>query len=226
MRKTFKEREFVPYKCNVCGLEPFWNGSPLVLTLDHKNGQNKDNRIENLQWVCPNCDRQSNTYGMKNRKTLQKDVILHHGNYDSPQQNIKNTKQIPTPQRQELKDILWVLKNYTQVANHFNVSPTQIRRWCRQYNLPATINVVKHTSEYGWENENWNDFYKPKVLIQQSVPCCMVDKETDEVLMEFASRKEAGRYVAPDIKGADTHIAAVCNGTRKTAYGYKWKNKE
>lgn len=72
LRRTFKEREFVPYQCSICGQEPFWNGKPLTLTLDHQNGKNRDNRVENLRWVCPNCDRQLDTYGTKNKKNLQK----------------------------------------------------------------------------------------------------------------------------------------------------------
>ena len=230
LRKTFKERNFVPYRCNVCGLEPFWNGLPLVLTLDHKNGENKDNRIENLQWVCPNCDRQSDTYGMKNKKILQKNIVLHPGNYNNLQQEDKQTfkskKKITIPSRQELKSKIWEIKNYTQIANYYNVSPTQVRRWCREYELPATINIVKHTSETGWETENWNDFYEQITPPQQPIPCYMIDITTNKVLMEFSSRSEAGKYVAPNSKKADARIAAVCNGNRKTAYGYKWKNKE
>ena len=86
LRKTFKEKAVVEYRCAICGLYPIWNGKPLVLTLDHKNGKNKDNRIENLQWVCPNCDRQSPTYGTRNKKDLHKDVILYNGNYSKTQE--------------------------------------------------------------------------------------------------------------------------------------------
>lgn len=41
-------------------------GKPLVLILDHKNGVNNDNRLENLRFVCSNCDSQLETY--KNRR--------------------------------------------------------------------------------------------------------------------------------------------------------------
>lgn len=46
---------------------------PLIIigveALDHINGNNKDNRLENLRWVCPNCDRQLETFGSKNKRT-------------------------------------------------------------------------------------------------------------------------------------------------------------
>lgn len=41
-------------KCEICGLTE-WQGQPIVLELDHKNSQHEDNRLDNLQIVCPNC---------------------------------------------------------------------------------------------------------------------------------------------------------------------------
>lgn len=40
----------------------------MPLILDHVNGINNDNRIENLRFVCSNCDSQLHTYKSKNRK--------------------------------------------------------------------------------------------------------------------------------------------------------------
>lgn len=247
LRRAFKAKSWVPYQCAVCNLLPFWNGQPLTLTLDHINGKNKDNRPDNLRWICPNCDRQSDTYGTKNKKKLEKGVVLSLGNYDivpkeketiqcvdiNEQPNTTNNKttkekeKIPVPDRAELKNKLWELKNYTQVANHFNVSTTQIRRWCRIYDLPATINIVKYTSEVGWINESWNDIERTKPSLPTlSKSCYMVDKNSGQVLMEFSSRREAGNYIAPKQKRAAIHIGQVCNGLRKSAYGYLWKDKE
>jgi len=67
LRKHYKDGAYTEYKCSICGQEPFWNGKELSLTLDHINGNNKDDRIENLRWVCPNCDRQLDTFGSKNK---------------------------------------------------------------------------------------------------------------------------------------------------------------
>lgn len=55
-------------RCAVCGLEPRWNGRPLVLRLDHINGVRTDNRIENLRLVCPNCDSQLPTFAGRNAR--------------------------------------------------------------------------------------------------------------------------------------------------------------
>ena len=53
-------------KCALCGLGPLWNGGPLVLQLDHINGDKSDNRLRNLRILCPNCHSQTKTYTGRN----------------------------------------------------------------------------------------------------------------------------------------------------------------
>lgn len=108
LRRTFKQREFVPYVCSVCGLPPFWNGMPLVLTLDHINGEHTNNEVQNLRWVCPNCDRQSSTFGMRNKKKLEKETVQIGP--ESIGCDNHNRGNIPIPNRQELKNKLWECK--------------------------------------------------------------------------------------------------------------------
>ena len=55
------------YKCS-CGLKGLWNNKPITLQLEHKNGNNTDHRLENLEFLCPNCHSQTATYGSKNNK--------------------------------------------------------------------------------------------------------------------------------------------------------------
>lgn len=50
-----------------------------------------------------------------------------------------------------------------------------------------------------------------------------LDKDTGEVLQVFSSLKEAYESLGKQSSG---HIAAVCQGKRKTAYGFKWKYGE
>lgn len=49
-----------PYECE-CGNTGEWLGKPLCLEIDHVNGNHRDNRLENLRFLCPNCHSQAET---------------------------------------------------------------------------------------------------------------------------------------------------------------------
>lgn len=53
------------YKCYNCSLSE-WLGAKISLQLEHKNGNNVDNRIENLCLLCPNCHSQTSTFAGRN----------------------------------------------------------------------------------------------------------------------------------------------------------------
>jgi hypothetical protein len=59
-------QKMIPYNCDCCDIGPEWNGKPMPLILDHINGINNDNQIENLRFVCSNCDSQLDTYKSRN----------------------------------------------------------------------------------------------------------------------------------------------------------------
>jgi len=55
-------------RCELCGQGEMWRGRRMGLILDHINGVANDNRLENLQIVCPNCAATLDTHcGRQNR---------------------------------------------------------------------------------------------------------------------------------------------------------------
>lgn len=67
VRGRILKDQLKPYLCEICGQKPFWNGMPMTLILDHINGVNNDHRLENLRFVCANCNIQLDTTNGKNK---------------------------------------------------------------------------------------------------------------------------------------------------------------
>lgn len=67
LRRYVINHQLLPYECAICGRSE-WNGKTLSLELDHINGINNDNRLENLRFLCPNCHSQTTTYGSRNQQ--------------------------------------------------------------------------------------------------------------------------------------------------------------
>lgn len=68
LKKRLIDENLLENKCSECGISGEWNGKELTLQLDHINGINNDNSLENLRILCPNCHSQTNTYAGKNKK--------------------------------------------------------------------------------------------------------------------------------------------------------------
>ena len=55
-------------RCERCGISE-WQGQPITLALHHANGVRDDNRLSNLQILCPNCHSQTSTFAGRNGRT-------------------------------------------------------------------------------------------------------------------------------------------------------------
>ncbi len=60
------------YECSKCKNTGTWQNEPLIIQLDHKDGNKHNNEIQNLRLLCPNCHTQTSTYSGKNIKSGKK----------------------------------------------------------------------------------------------------------------------------------------------------------
>jgi Zn finger protein HypA/HybF involved in hydrogenase expression len=147
--KNLKDRlikeELMINHCYDCGIQPVWNGKELKLHLDHINGDNADNRIENLQLLCPNCHSQTDTYcGSKKKKEKHayKFVCKTCGgpkkNSKSDECTICHNKGQPTKIQWPEPELVLQMTNdfgFVGAGKKLGVSDNSIRKFLRKHKL-------------------------------------------------------------------------------------------
>jgi hypothetical protein len=159
LRKHYKNGNYSIYKCSICGQLPLWNNKKLTLILDHINGDNHDNTLENLRWVCPNCNRQLDTTNCRHKKPLNHCIVCNRvisscstrcmicaNKYRSE----KAKATLPPISRQELKDLIRT-ETFVNIGRQYNLSDNTIRKWCKKYNLPSKSKDIKMITDEDWE---------------------------------------------------------------------------
>jgi endogenous inhibitor of DNA gyrase (YacG/DUF329 family) len=58
--------------CSECGQDSVWNKKPLMLQLDHIDGDSDNNSLSNLRLLCPNCHTQTENFGSKGKGSRYK----------------------------------------------------------------------------------------------------------------------------------------------------------
>ena len=138
-KEGFKER-----KCELCGQNEEWQGKKMSLILDHINGINNDNRLENLQIVCPNCNATLPTHcigdkkkkrieQLRKKKIIEKQVLNKEKNANNGLtikqiETNKNRRYVERPPYEQLIDEINDL-GYLGTGRKYGVSDNAIRKW-------------------------------------------------------------------------------------------------
>lgn len=68
MRGYIERHQLIPYICENCGCDGHWQNGIIALDIHHKDGDNTNNELTNLGYLCPNCHALTENYRGKNKK--------------------------------------------------------------------------------------------------------------------------------------------------------------
>jgi len=133
LKSRIIQKNIIDYFCSFCGNDGLWNEKKLSLHLDHINGVNNDNRVENLRFLCPNCHSQTETYGGKSQKKIYlcKCGEKKHKTSDVCVKCSKlNQRKVDRP---TIDVLLKDVKNlgYKGTGRKYGVSDNAIRKWLK-----------------------------------------------------------------------------------------------
>lgn len=134
-RRLIKDR-ILEEKCSICGIDNNWEGEPLVMVLDHRNGVNNDHRLENLRLLCPNCNSQTPTFSGKQKSQNYYCNICGKKitKYSKTGKCIKcvgiESRKVKRPLRDTLEKEVKKL-GYVGTGKKYKVSDNTIRKWLR-----------------------------------------------------------------------------------------------
>lgn len=201
-------------KCEVCGISE-WNGKPLMCQLHHLNGNRNDNRIENLQMLCPNCHSQTENYQNKNTYIYApKNKVC--ANCGQPFKASNDDQKYCSSKCRYEYQLAHPGKRYVPYTKEY------MEELCREYNTLEEIGFAINKSKESVKRYLILLKLYDKYLLERNFrnkPIIQYDLKGN-IIKEWPSISDA----------ADTlkiqHIHAVCKGVRKSAGGFFWKYKE
>ena len=160
LKRRLYDEGLKPRACELCGQGERWRGQVMSLILDHINGVPTDNRIQNLQIVCPNCAATLDTHCGRNKHVDRgARKCLHCGREFRPKYPANrycsqecgvhskgppgprpDRRKVQRPSYQQLLDDL-ESTNFVAVGRKYGVSDNAVRKWLRWYEEERNLDV-------------------------------------------------------------------------------------
>lgn len=145
IRKKMVAEGIKPDVCEICGQGNTWNDRPLVLQIDHMDGDNQNNNLTNLRIICPNCHTQTKTFGFKSRVVKRHCIIctspIMTGNNKTCSRECHaelarriTTHDNPIWLKYDLSEMIKTMTN-TQIAQEIGFTETSVRKRLKKLNL-------------------------------------------------------------------------------------------
>lgn len=148
LKKRLFEENIKENKCEICGTDS-WMGKKIECQLHHKNGNRKDNSLENLQILCPNCHSQTDSFCIGNNRPEKRICPICGKNYIKTKAGktcvhcslIANKKVKRIPKEELIKLLEENNYNRLKISKLLSVSETSIRHWIKYYNISTRMST-------------------------------------------------------------------------------------
>jgi len=127
VKKRIINDKLLEYKCAFCDNIGEWNGIKISLILDHINGYNNDNRLDNLRFLCPNCNSTLVTHCRGHKGVEQDENKVDKRKIFKPR---PETRKVVRPNIDVLKNEVSIL-GYSATGRKYGVSDNAIRKWIK-----------------------------------------------------------------------------------------------
>ncbi|NBQ71169.1 MAG: hypothetical protein EBU46_20985 [Nitrosomonadaceae bacterium] len=134
VKRYLKRFSLIPPACK-CGLADTWQEKPIVLQLEHKDGDRTNQLLTNLTWLCPNCHSQTPTFAGRNNIKVVHPPKISQVNPTWRTDPRPARRKVLRPDASTLQQLVHTTP-MRAIGRQFGVSDNAVRKWCRSAGIP------------------------------------------------------------------------------------------